>query len=48
MSGTNKIIVSSNAKKGSSNSALVPCLENANEEAIKIQGESKEKKAPKK
>ncbi len=44
MSGTNRIVLSSVTKKGGSNSVLVPCLENANEEAIKIE----EKKAPKK
>lgn len=48
MSGTNKLVLSSVTKKNGSNSILVPCLENANEEAAKMQGNKTEKKTSKK
>lgn len=48
MSGTNRLVNSSVTMKRGSNSTLVPCLENANVEAIKITGSKPEKTSKKK
>lgn len=48
MSGTNKLVQSENAMRGGSESSLTSCLDNANEEAIRISGKKGEKKEPKK
>lgn len=42
MSGQNRLVTSENAMKSGSESALASCLENANEEAIRISDSKKE------
>lgn len=44
MSGQNRLINSVLTKKNASESALTSALDNANEQAVKIEGEKKDKK----
>ena len=44
MSGTNKAVISSIIAKKGSTDAIIKALENANEVAIKVEGEKKPKK----
>lgn len=48
MSGTNRLVLSENAINNGSESALTSCLEDANEEAIKITDNKKKNPVSKK